>query len=255
MIDIHCHILPGIDDGARTIDDSIAMAKLAYQEGIRTIIATPHHQNGKYSNVKEDILAKVTELNKALEEAVVPVQILPGQETRIYGEMLEDYEQEEILTINNGNRYLFVEFPSAHVPRYAERLLFDIQLKGLVPIIVHPERNQEIIEHPELLYQLVKKGALTQVTAASVAGHFGKNIKKFSLQVIDANLAHFVSSDAHNVSTRSFKMVEALDEIEKKYGVDMVYFFTENAELLVEGQTVYKEVPEKIKKKKFLGVF
>ncbi|PLR85067.1 tyrosine protein phosphatase [Bacillus canaveralius] len=255
MIDIHCHILPGIDDGARTIDDSIAMAKLAYQEGIRTIIATPHHQNGKYSNVKKDILAKVTELNKALEEAVVPVQILPGQETRIYGEMLEDYEQEEILTINNGNRYLFVEFPSAHVPRYAERLLFDIQLKGLVPIIVHPERNQEIIEHPELLYQLVKKGALTQVTAASVAGHFGKNIKKFSLQVIDANLAHFVSSDAHNVSTRSFKMVEALDEIEKRYGVDMVYYFTENAELLVEGQTVYKEVPEKIKKKKFLGVF
>ncbi|PLR76035.1 tyrosine protein phosphatase [Bacillus sp. V3-13] len=255
MIDIHCHILPGIDDGARTMDESVAMAKLASREGIRTIIATPHHQNGKYNNTKEDILIKVAELNQALKDAFVPVQILPGQETRIYGEILEDYQKEEILTLNNGNQYLFIEFPSAHVPRYTERLLYDIQMKGLVPIIVHPERNQEIIERPELLYQLVKKGALTQITAASVAGHFGKNIKKFSLQLIDANLTHFVSSDAHNVSTRSFKMEEALDLIEKRYGVDMIYYFIENAELLVEGQAVYKEVPERIKKKKFLGIF
>lgn len=254
MIDIHCHILPNIDDGAIDIEESIAMAMLAVNEGIRTIIATPHHKNGSYENTKQSIIQKVHELNQVLQQEGIPVDILPGQETRIYGEMLEDFSNGDIMTLN-GTQYLFVELPSSHIPRYTEQLLFDIQMKGLSPIIVHPERNQEIIERPERLYQLVKKGALTQVTASSIAGYFGKNIKKFSLQLIDANLTHFVSSDAHNLTRRSFKMAEAFEVIEKRYGVDMVYQFTENAELLVSGSGVYTDVPERIKKKKFLGVF
>lgn len=255
MIDIHSHILPGIDDGAGNLQDSIDMARLAVQEGIHTIIATPHHHNGKYENPKQLILNKVEELNAALQRESIPLQMLPGQEPRIYGEILEDYQQGEILTLNQTGQFLFVELPSNHVPRYTEKLLFDLQMNGLTPIIVHPERNQELIEQPDLLYHLVKKGALTQVTASSIAGFFGKNIKKFSLQLIEANLTHFVASDAHNVSNRTFKMVEAFDGIEKKYGVDMVYLFTENAELLVQGKNIYKEVPERVKRKKFLGIF
>lgn len=255
MIDIHCHILPGIDDGAQTINDSIEMAKQAVQEGITSIIATPHHKNGSYENTKRTILKKVEELNRALQMESVPLQVLAGQEPRIYGEILEDYRQGEIETLNAGGKYLFIELPSGHVPRYTEQLLYDIQLNALTPIIVHPERNSELIQNPDILYQLVKKGALTQVTAGSVAGYFGKSVKKFSMQLIEANLTHFIASDAHNVSSRSFKMIEALDEIEKRYGVDMVYLFTENAELLVEGKAVYKEIPEKVKKKKILGIF
>lgn len=254
MIDIHCHILPGIDDGAVNMEESLEMAKLAVKEGIRTIIATPHHKNGVYDNSKTSIVDKVNELNEALQKESIPVKILPGQETRIYGEMVEDYQNDEILPLNGGN-YLFVELPSSHVPRYTEQLLFDLQMKGLSPIIVHPERNREIIERPEKLYQLVKKGALTQVTASSVAGYFGKNIKKFSLQLIDANLTHFVSSDAHNLTRRSFKMVEALDVIEKKFGMEMVYQLTENSDLLVGGLSVNRDMPERIKRKRFLGIF
>ncbi|WP_419881728.1 tyrosine-protein phosphatase [Peribacillus sp. B-H-3] len=255
MIDIHCHILPGIDDGAKTIQDSLEMAKLAVQEGITSIIATPHHKNGSYDNTKTDILSKVKELNEVLKNAFIPLTILPGQETRIYGEILEDYEAGEILPLNISSTYLFIELPSGHVPRYTERLLYDVQNKGLTPIIVHPERNQELIQNPDILYQLVKNGALTQVTASSLVGYFGKIIKKFSHQLIKANLTHFVSSDAHNITNRSFKIIEALDEIEKQYGVDMIYFFQENAELLIQGHAVYKEVPERITKKKFLGLF
>lgn len=178
MIDIHCHILPGIDDGAKNIEDSLNMARAAVKQGIHTIIATPHHQNSKYLNPKEDILLKVSELNEAIQEENISITILPGQETRIYGEILEDYNNNEILPLNHSN-YLFIELPSGHVPRYTQQLLYDIQLQGLIPIIVHPERNQEIIERPEILFQFVEKGALTQVTAASISGAFGKKLKNF----------------------------------------------------------------------------
>ena len=254
MIDIHSHILPSIDDGAMDEQASIAMAKQAVAEGVHTIIATPHHKNGQFENKKEFILQQVEKLNEILSIESIPLTVLPGQELRINGGVLADYEAGEILTLNQ-TQYLFIEFSSGHVPRYAEQLLYDIQLKGLTPIIVHPERNQELITNPDLLYQFVEKGALTQVTAASITGGFGKKIKKFSHQLIEANLTHFIASDAHNITSRSFKMQGAYSEIEKESGKSIVYLFMENAELLVEGKQVYKEMPQRIKTKKFLGLF
>ncbi|MFS0661264.1 CpsB/CapC family capsule biosynthesis tyrosine phosphatase [Niallia alba] len=254
MIDIHSHILPGIDDGAQTIEDSIEMAKAAVNEGITTIIATPHHKNNQFNNLKSSILIEVNDLNNVLKQENIPLTVLPGQEVRIYGEVLEDYYKEEILTLNH-TKYLFIEFPSSSVPRYAERLLYELQTEGIIPIIVHPERNKELQEKPELLYQLVKNGALTQVTASSVAGYFGKNVKKFSEQLIEHNLTHFVASDAHNVHNRGFKMVESLDTIEENFGVDYIYLFKENGELLLEDKNIIKEIPERIQRKKFLGIF
>lgn len=254
MIDIHCHILPGIDDGAQNLSESIKMAKEAVKEGIDIIVATPHHLNSQFTNPKNSILQRVEELNHTLKQEKIDLIVLPGQETRIYGELLEGIHCEEILSVSHSP-YLLVEFPSASVPRYTERLFFDLQMKGFIPVIVHPERNQELIQRPDMLYQLVKKGALTQVTAASVAGAFGKKIKTFSLQLIEANLTHFIASDAHNTTTRSFKMGEAYDVIRSKYGSDFEFLFKENAALIVEGKTPYKEVPEKIKKKKFFNIF
>ncbi|MEK4870704.1 tyrosine-protein phosphatase [Niallia sp. FSL W8-1348] len=254
MIDIHSHILPGIDDGAQTIEDSIKMAKAAVNEGITTIIATPHHKNNQFNNLKSSILTKVNDLNTVLKQENIPLTVLPGQEVRIYGEVIEDYYKEEILTLNH-TKYLFIEFPSSSVPRYAERLLYELQTEGIIPIIVHPERNKELQEKPDILYQFVKNGALTQVTASSVAGYFGKNVKKFSEQLIEYNLTHFIASDAHNIHNRGFKMVESLDIIEENFGVDYIYLFKENAELLLEDGNVMKEIPERIQRKKFLGIF
>jgi protein-tyrosine phosphatase len=254
MIDLHCHILPNVDDGPKDLAESVEMAKQAVQQGIKTIIATPHHRNEKYENNGQTIFRQVEEFNRVLKSENLDLTVLPGQETRIFGEMVEGLETGEILPLNLG-KYVFVELPSGHVPRYTGQLLFDIQLKGFVPVIVHPERNQEIVENPEVLYQLVKKGALTQVTASSVSGHFGKSIKKFSLQLIEANLTHFVASDAHNTSSRGFKMVEAYDAIAKNFGIEAFYMFRENAELVVRGKSVYKEVPERVKRKRILGLF
>jgi protein-tyrosine phosphatase len=254
MIDLHCHILPDIDDGARDLSESIKMARKAVEQGIDTIVATPHHLNNHYENPKQTIIERVSELNMVLQLEKVDVKIVPGQETRIYGELLEGYQAGEILPIN-GTHYLLIEFSSSHVPRYTEKLFYDLQMKGLIPVIVHPERNQEIMERPELLYTLVKKGALTQVTAASVCGDFGKKIKSFTLQLIEANLTHFIASDAHNTSNRTFKLSEAFDTIQAMYGNELVYLFNENAVNVIAGKHVYQEVPERIKKKRFFKIF
>jgi protein-tyrosine phosphatase len=254
MIDIHCHILPGVDDGAQSLSDSITMAERAAELGIHTIVATPHHKNGRYENTQQSIIDRVKELNEAIRTEKIDIEIIPGQEVRIHGEMLQGYEVGEILTVNHSP-YVLVEFPSNHVPRYTEKLFYDLQMKGLVPVVVHPERNQEIIERSDILYTLVKKGALTQVTAGSVCGDFGKKVKNFSLQLIEANLTHFIASDAHNITSRGFKMSDAFRVIEKKYGMDMVYMFEENAALLIGGKHVYKEDPEHIKRKKLFKLF
>ena len=255
LIDIHCHILPSLDDGASHLTESLEMARQAEKQGITKIIATPHHLNGNYENDKTTILNKVNELNEHLTKEGINLTILPGQECRIIGELVTEYNNGSILTANNNGKYILVELPSNSVPLYTEKLLFDLQLNGLVPVIVHPERNAELIANPDKLYQLVKKGACTQITASSLVSKFGKNIKKFTHDLIEANLTHFIASDAHNIKTRSFYLAEAYEEIEAKYGNGMKYMFMENAELLVEGETIYKEVPERVKKKKLFGIF
>ncbi|HEY9577421.1 MAG TPA: CpsB/CapC family capsule biosynthesis tyrosine phosphatase [Pseudobacillus sp.] len=256
MFDLHCHILPGVDDGASTLAESIAMAKEAEEEGITCIVATPHHKNGAYENTRADILMSVEHLNEELKKADVHVDILPGQEVRIYGELLEDYEKGELLTISGNSPYLFIEFPSSVVPHYTEQLFYDIQMKGVFPVIVHPERNSEFIQNPDRLYSLVKNGAATQITASSYVGKFGRKVQHFTEQLIAANLTHLLASDAHNTHNRTFKMAEAYTRITNKLGNDYALYFQENAALLVNGEHLHKEPPHKIhKKKKLLGIF
>lgn len=254
MIDIHCHILPGVDDGAKTEEDSLAMARDAVAQGIDTIIATPHHRNGKYDNERASIIQNVAILRELLIFEGIPLNILAGQETRINGEMIEDINKGELLSLND-TKYLFVEFPSGSVPRYAQQMLFDIQVAGYIPVIVHPERNQELILNPAKLYEFVQKGALTQITAASLVGKFGKNIQKFSDQLIGANLTHFIASDAHNTTTRGFCLEEAFRYLKTNHGSDYFYTFLENSQLLADGMNVNRMEPSMVKKKKILGLF
>lgn len=255
MIDIHCHILPGIDDGAQDEQAAIEMGRAADKEGITHIIATPHNRTSQFNNTRDSIIANVNLLNQLFEEEQINVMILPGQENRIFGDMIEAIEDGELLTMNDKEKYLFVEFPSNHVPRYTSQLFYDLQNKGIVPVIVHPERNSEIITSPDLLYKLVKNGALSQVTAASLIGKFGKKIRRFSQQLFDNNLAHFIASDAHNVTNRAFHMKAADQELKQLFGTDMQFMIQENAALFKNGQMVNVEPPLHVKEKKFLGLF
>src|SRR5690606_11132250 len=146
MIDIHSHILPGIDDGPKTMLDSLVMAQDAVNKGIHTIIATPHHQNGRYSNSKSDIELHVSKLNNQLQIENIPLTVLVGQETRLNSDIMTEVKSGDIATLKN-TKYVIIEFPPREVPHYAEQILFDIQVAGYIPIIVHPERNLQIAEN------------------------------------------------------------------------------------------------------------
>ncbi|OCA87896.1 tyrosine protein phosphatase [Bacillus sp. FJAT-27225] len=254
MVDIHCHILPGVDDGAQTSEDAINMANAALKQGISTIIATPHHLNSHEVNPKQAIQEQLESLNRLFQQEKIDIKIVPGQEVRIHGELLKGIETGDIQPLGDSN-YILVEFPSSNVPHYTEKLFFDLQLKGYTPIIAHPERNQELIQRPEILYRLVKNGALSQITAASAVGKFGKKIKKFTMELLSSNLTHFLASDAHNTTNRGFMLVEAYSTIQSQLGTDMVYLLKENAELLLEGKHAICDIPSRIKQKKFLGLF
>lgn len=254
MIDLHCHILPGIDDGAQNADDTLTMLKSAIEEGITVITASPHH-NPEYHNESSIILDKVREVEEIISQNNLPIKVLPGQEVRAYGELLEDYSDGKLLTSAGNTHYMLVEFPSNHVPKYAEQLFYDMALEGLQPILVHPERNGGIIDNPEILYNFVSQGVLSQVTASSITGHFGKRIQKLSFQMIENKLTHFVASDAHNVTTRAFKMKDAYRLISSKYGRAVVGEFKMNASQVINDEMIYPEAPSIIKEKKLFKFF
>lgn len=255
MIDIHSHILYDVDDGAKSVQDSLNMAREAVNQGIQVIYATPHHLNGQFENSAEEIKLAVELLNDMLANHNIDLDVKVGQEIRINGDLLEHLKNGSLLTLGDKETYILIELPSNHVPAYTGNLLFDLQVEGLKPIIVHPERNSEIVQKPDILFDLVNNGALTQVTAASVAGKFGKTLQKFSLDLIDANLTHFVASDAHNTSTRAFWIDEAFWVIEEKLGIDTVYYIKENAHILDLNEMVIGEPPQQMRTKRKFKLF
>ena len=255
MIDLHCHILPGIDDGAKDMEDSIEIAREAVAEGITHILATPHYKNGHWDNEKKDILVLVEELQKELDARDIPLTIFPGQEVRINGELFEDLTEDKIQFIDEGKQYVLIEFPTPSMPAYTESLFFELQKKGITPIIVHPERNHAVLKDPNVLLPFIEKGALAQLTAASYTGGFGKSIQKVSKQLIEANLVHFIASDAHNISSRSFHMKEAYKKLEKEYGKEKANEYQQVTKDLVNGEVIVSREPRKVKLTKFLGLF
>jgi protein-tyrosine phosphatase len=248
MIDIHCHILSDSDDGPKSFAECLAMVDAAVSAGVSHIIATPHHMNGAYENPKKRILERVSDLNQYLLKEKVPLTICPGQELRIHREIFQSLEKDEILTIDNKGLYLLLELPSNEIPIYTQEVVYELQLKGIIPIIVHPERNRECIKDPNRLVELVKEGALTQLTAGSVLGQFGNKIKSFSEKMIEHQLAHFISSDAHNIDSRGFILKEAYEAIADKFGQNQTDYFRENTDLLITRQHIDKRNPVKIKK-------
>lgn len=248
MLDLHCHILPGLDDGAKTLDDSISMAEKAVEEGITHILATPHHMKRDWRNEKKGVIEKVRELQTELDNRQIDLTIFPGQEVSIYGELLKDIEDNKILFTDEAHNYVLIEFPTTSIPAYTKRLFYELQLTGKTPVIVHPERNHQILEHPNQLKDFIDKGALAQLTAASYTGGFGKKIQKLSKQLIEANLVHFIASDAHNTGNRSFHMKEAYDLLAKEYGRSKRNAFHQTTRDLLNGDPVIAPDTERIKK-------
>ncbi|WP_047983567.1 tyrosine-protein phosphatase [Ornithinibacillus californiensis] len=250
MIDVHSHILPSMDNGPSTIAESIAMAKQAAKLGIKKIIATPHHLNGIFINEPENILGAIIYFNEKLREEKVPVKILPGQVTMVYDGISEDIKNGKLLPLNADTRYISIELPPTTIPNNIETIIYDIQRAGYIPIISNPEINNAIIENPNILYRLVKNGALIQASAGSIAGNYGKKVQKHMEKLLDARLIHFLGSNAYNSTEKGIFLKEAVEHL-KKFDKGIAYQLIHNNESLIHGHAIPKNEPTRISVKKW----
>lgn len=238
MVDLHCHLLPGIDDGSKSMAVSLQLAREATENGITHALLTPHHMNGHYVNHKRDVVRQTKEFQGQLKRHNIPLTVFPGQEVRINGDLLMALDQDDILFADTGNKYLMLEFPDDDVPHYTNQMIFELQQRGIVPVIVHPERNTKIIAHPDLIYQLLEKGCLSQITASSYVGTFGKKVENFSRQLIEAGQGYVFASDAHDLPGRKYEMRQAFSKLRQEFDVEFVDRYQQNARLIINGENV-----------------
>lgn len=232
MIDIHSHLLPSLDDGASDWDEAIQMVQQAAADGIHTIIATPHHANGRYLNPASIVKDSVEEMNGRINRLGLDVTVLPGQEIRVYDRLLEDLNEGELVSLNHS-QYLLLELPSSRVPKHMEELVHELSLLGITPIIAHPERNADIARDPGILGSWVELGALAQLTAQSVSGQNGKKLKGLSLELIKDGAAHLIASDAHDIVRRPFYLSNAYEVIKHELGSEVEMYLRDNATRVV----------------------
>jgi protein-tyrosine phosphatase len=256
MIDIHSHILPGLDDGARDIEEALEMCALAAQDGIKTIVATPHNLNGVFNNKRETVLRATRLLNDAVRERGIDIVVLPGSDTHMDAMLLEELEEKNVTTINDARKFLLLELPNFVVPEHVRNLIFELKLRGITPVISHPERNDTIMGDTEILHELIRTGALVQITAGCVTGHFGRKNKKNACRLIESNMAHILATDAHNTTSRPPLLSRAVRLISKKIGAEEARKMVVDApESLINGMPPPVKEPLKKKRKAFFPFF
>ena len=201
MIDIHSHILPETDDGARSLEEAIEMARIATEDGIEYMVSTPHMFNGLSGNPKPtEILERVAALNEAINDPN-GLKILPGNEVHVSHDIAEHARNNRVMKINQLN-YMLVEFPQLTVPIGADELFYKLLIQGVRPILVHPERNGQIQASPSIVGRFVERGVYVQVTAMSVTGEFGPAAKQTADTLLRHNCVHFLATDAHRTKSR-----------------------------------------------------
>lgn len=202
MIDIHAHVLPSLDDGPRTIEESIEICKVAVNDGIKTIVATPHSKDGVYEARSDEILKTVDKLNIKLRENEIDLKILPGAEIHISEGLVECIKSKKVLTINNGGKFILLELPFVFLPPGVEKTVFNLKESGIVPIIAHAERILPFQKNPELVRKLVEIGVLVQVNAHGLSRMVSSRERKCTRWLLKNRLAHFIASDTHSLKGR-----------------------------------------------------
>ena len=205
MIDLHSHILPGLDDGARSLDDSLDIAWAAVEDGITVIAATPHVRDDWPTDV-EVMESRVEELRAELERTRVPLEVRPGGEIALEWVTKLSEDQLRRFGLGGNPRYLLIETPYYGWPLDLADRLFSLRSAGFTPVLAHPERNMEVQASPQRLRRLVEAGVLIQVTAASIDGRIGNRPRECARRLIDGGLAHMLASDAHHASVREVGM-------------------------------------------------
>jgi protein-tyrosine phosphatase len=219
LIDLHSHLLPGIDDGSKDLAMSLAMARVAASDGISTMACTPHILPGVYNNSGPAIRKAVARLAESIAEAGIPISLVTGADVHIAPDLNVQLRDGRALTLNNS-RYLLLEPPHHVLPPRLEDLIFGLQAAGYIPILTHPERLSWVEGHYDLIGRLVSTSVLMQITAGSVMGRFGRRPCYWAERMLDEGLCHLLATDAHNIEQRAPRMADARDAIAQRLGDD-----------------------------------
>ncbi|HUC53486.1 MAG TPA: CpsB/CapC family capsule biosynthesis tyrosine phosphatase [Candidatus Cybelea sp.] len=240
MVDLHCHILPGLDDGAANMEESMAMAESAIADGITHVVATPHSSNKYFFD-----FAQVRELRDELQAQLGDrLTIATGCDFHLNPENLEALRQEARRFCINQRDFLLLEFNEFSIPPSMDQTLHAIQLAGVQPVITHPERNRILRARPERLKKWVRLGCFAQVTGGALTGGFGAGAQQDALRWIGEGLIHFVASDAHNTRTRLLRLEPAYNVVEHQFGQEKARaLFQDNPLAALEGRQL-PYVPE-----------
>ncbi|HMO00714.1 MAG TPA: hypothetical protein PKD59_14975 [Miltoncostaeaceae bacterium] len=212
MIDLHCHILPGIDDGAASLAESVEIARGAVRDDIVAIVATPHVRDD-YPTTASTMERLVDEVRDALAGERIPIEVLRGGEVALDALMALEEPELRRFALGGAGRYLLVEFPYMGWPLPLPDQIERLHALGLGCVIAHPERSPDVQERPERLAPLVEAGALVQLTASSLDGRLGRRSHRCAIRLLDAHLAHAVASDAHGPLTRAVGMSGAASAV------------------------------------------
>lgn len=232
FIDIHCHILPGLDDGPETLEESIEMAKIALHDGISHLFATPHITDGVYENNTRGILNSVGGFKSHLPDGMT---LLYGADVRLSIDLIKRIENGDIPTLSNSG-YLLIEFPNYSIPPNMDNLIFNLRHRKIIPVITHPERHMLLSNDIKVMKMLKDSCAMFQITAMSITGEFGRQVKKVSLNMIEKGFADFVATDAHDAERRTPILSLAYKEVKKEFGADTAdrIFFDNPGKILQE---------------------
>ncbi|HWQ42535.1 MAG TPA: CpsB/CapC family capsule biosynthesis tyrosine phosphatase [Desulfosporosinus sp.] len=237
MIDVHSHILPGLDDGAKNMEETLGMVQQLHEAGFKTLVATPHVLEGKDFLHPEEILAVIEQVRERVAEAGISVDILPGAENYIFPDMAKWVKDGKLMTMGNTGKYLLLELPLADIPHYTDQVFFELQVQGLTPVLAHPERYRGLAEAPERLIEWAKKGILLQLDLRSLGGYYGPEPKRLAELMLSSDLIHVVGSDVHHVSRSKSTYPEALQSVKEIVGESRFQEVTQsNPQSILDGK-------------------
>lgn len=252
MIDIHSHIIPGIDDGSKNMEMTLEMLKNAEREGTKEIVATPHYLLEYGESKIEEVKVLVKEINSIITKKGINIKIYSGQEVYFTENILKDYLDGNIGTLNDS-RYMLIEFNMNRFEENIFDILYELQVRGITPIIAHPERYRSIIKNPVEINRFIDEGYLFQLDSGSLTGNFGKEVKKTAEILLANGIYNFIGSDAHNIKSRNTGISEAISLANnKKNGIEKV--FEESSRKMLNNEKV-DFLGERIKVKKSILSF
>lgn len=246
MIDIHTHILPNIDDGSRSIEETINLVKEAKNAGFESILFTSHYMEGYYEINVEERETLINAIYENLQAKNIDVNLFLGNEIYMSENVIKLLEEGRASTINNTS-YVLVELPLNAEPLNLYNLIYEMQQYKLVPILAHPERYTYVQQDSELIYDLIQKGVLMQANFASIIGYYGTKAQIFVKKMLKSNMVHFLGSDVHRENTIYPKIPQILEEIKNIIGTDKLEELTSiNPKLVLNNKRIDIDEPHKI---------